>query len=92
MKPTDGPLLYEVRCASLDSGKRHGHLLAQVTRAAGQLSWHFEPGAWASATEGQAPTVYVRCGRHGVGAVPALAVQPRPAARSKPRVVDVRCG
>lgn len=91
MKPADGPLLYEIRCMTVEHGKQHRKLLAQVTRADGLLSWHFEPAAWVSSSAGDRPTTYLRCARHGVGAVQPLEVQPDVSVRSKPRVVPVIC-
>jgi outer membrane protein assembly factor BamB len=91
VKPADGPLLYEVRCMNLDSGRPHRRLLAVVTRSDGRLSWHFQPGAWVSSADGADPHVYLRCPRHGIGAVTALDAGPAAAVRSKPRVVAVAC-
>ena len=91
MKPTDGPLLYEVRCMTVEHGKEHRKLLAHVTRADGRLSWHFQPKAWVSATDGEQPTTYLRCPRHGIGTVQPLTVDPVATVRSKPRVVKVIC-
>lgn len=86
-----GPLLYEVRCWSDRDGAPHGLTLASVYLVDSRPHWQFTPGAWAAASDGDDPQIYVRCARHGIGAVPALNPAPSATARSKPRVVRVVC-